>query len=140
MNVTLTFDPQNASDVAQARQLLDRLAQADSTFTDTETVRQKVIALLRGYGQKRIDYIRYVAQAAPSSASYDDLVGIVGSAKGLGGTHSAIERNWRAKDMTGPFIETGIDGSARMDLLLADVVLSVIHEIEEPNPLVAASF
>jgi hypothetical protein len=139
MNVTLTFDPQNATDVAQARQVFDKLT-AGLPVADTETIRQKVIALLRGYGHKRIDYIRYVAQASPGTANYDDLVAIVGSAKGLGGTHSAIERNWRAKDMTGPFIETGVDGSARMDLLLADVVLSVIHEIEEPNPLVAASF
>src|SRR3954454_5157640 len=139
MKLTLSFDPENPADGAQARKVFDRLT-ADSAAADTETIRQKVIALLRGYGHKRIDYIRHVAQASPGTANYDDLVAIVGSAKGLGGTHSAIERNWRAKDMTGPFIETGVDGSARMDLLLADVVLSVIHEIEEPNPLVAASF
>jgi hypothetical protein len=140
--ITLTFDPDNPAEIAAARSILDRLSltQAPATF-DPEVLRQKVIALLRGYGTKRTEYIRHVAQAAPAAADYDDLVTIVGSAKAVGGTHSAIERAWRAKGMAGPFISTDDLGGASMDVELADIVLQVLHDvIDEPNPLVAASF
>jgi hypothetical protein len=108
---------------------------------DAESIRQKVIALLRGYGVKRTEYIRQVALAAPAAADYDDLVAVIGSPKAVGGTHSAIERAWRAKGMTGPFIVTDDLGGASMDPVLAQIVLSVLHDvIDEPDPLTAASF
>jgi hypothetical protein len=139
--ITLTFDPDNPSDIAHARSILDRLAEPELISLDPDLLRQKVIALLRGYGVKRTEYIRQVAQAAPAAADYDDLVAIVGSPKAVGGTHSAIERAWRAKGMSGPFISTDDLGGASMDLNLADVVLQVLHDvIDEPNPLTAASF
>ncbi|GAA3625582.1 hypothetical protein GCM10022223_48440 [Kineosporia mesophila] len=138
--VTLTFDPDNPAEVEKARALLDRLVPARSA-PDPETVRQRVIALLRGYGEKRTEYIRHVARASPGSADYDDLVAIVGSPKAVGGTHSAIERAWRAKNMPGPFIATDDLGSAHMDETLADIVLAVLHDvIDEPDPLRAATF
>jgi hypothetical protein len=140
--ITITFDPDDPADVAHVRSILDRLSetQAPATF-DPDVLRQKVIALLRGYGTKRTEYIRQVAQAAPGAADYDDMVAIVGSAKAVGGTHSAIERAWRAKGMNGPFIVTDDLGGASMDPQLAEVVLQVLHDvIDEPNPLVAASF
>jgi hypothetical protein len=140
--VTITFDPDDPADVAHARSVLDRLTATQAPATiEPEVVRQKVIALLRGYGSKRTEYIRQVAQAAPASADYDDLVAIVGSPKAVGGTHSAIERAWRAKNMPGPFIATDDLGGASMDADLAEIVLQVLHDvIDEPNPLVAASF
>jgi hypothetical protein len=140
--ITITFDPDNAADVAHARSILDRLSEPEAIATlDPEIIRQKVIALLRGYGSKRTEYIRQVAQAAPAAADYDDLVNIVGSPKAVGGTHSAIERAWRAKGMTRPFIITDDLGGASMDPDLADAVLQVLHDvIDEPNPLTAASF
>jgi hypothetical protein len=140
--VTITFDPDNPADVAHARSILDRLSEPEAIATlDPEVIRQKVIALLRGYGSKRTEYIRQVAQAAPAAADYDDLVAIVGSPKAVGGTHSAIERAWRAKGMSGPFIITDDLGGASMDPDLADAVLQVLHDvIDEPNPLTAASF
>jgi hypothetical protein len=139
--ITLTFDPDNPSDVAQARSILDRLAAPETISLEPDLIRQKVIALLRGYGVKRTEYIRQVAQAAPAAADYDDLVAIVGSPKAVGGTHSAIERAWRAKGMNGPFIITDDLGGASMDINLADIVLQVLHDvIDEPNPLTAASF
>ncbi|MBT0770975.1 hypothetical protein KIH74_18700 [Kineosporia sp. J2-2] len=138
--ITLTFDPDDPNDVERARVLLDRLAPGHETPTP-EAVRQKVIALLRGYGEKRTEYIRHVAQASPGSAEYDDLVAIVGSAKAVGGTHSAIERAWRAKGMPGPFIATDELGGAHMEPDLADIVLAVLHDvIDEPDPLRAATF
>ncbi|GLY32787.1 hypothetical protein [Kineosporia sp. NBRC 101731] len=138
--VTLTFDPDNPAEVEKARALLDRLVPAHEA-PDPETVRQRVIALLRGYGEKRTEYIRHVAQASPGSADYDDLVAIVGSPKAVGGTHSAIERAWRAKNMPGPFIATDDLGGAHMDAALADIVLAVLHDvIDEPDPLRAATF
>ncbi len=82
-----------------------------------------------------------MAQAAPEAADYDDLVAIVGSPKAVGGTHSAIERAWRAKNMPGPFIATDDLGGASMDPDLAEIVLQVLHDvIDEPNPLTAAAF
>jgi hypothetical protein len=140
--ITITFDPDDPADVAHARSILDRLCEPEAIATlDPEVIRQKVIALLRGYGSKRTEYIRQVAQAAPAAADYDDLVAIVGSPKAVGGTHSAIERAWRAKGMSGQFIVTDDLGGASMDPDLADVVLQVLHDvIDEPNPLTAASF
>ena len=126
--VTLTFDPDDPADVEKARALLDRLAPPVAA-PDRETLRQKVIALLRGYGENRSEYVRHVAEASPGAAEYDDLVAIVGSAKAVGGTHSAIERAWRAKSMPGPFIATDDQGGARMDQELADIVLSVLREV-----------
>jgi hypothetical protein len=140
--VTITFDPDDPTDVAHARSVLDRLSEPETIATiDPDTIRQKVIALLRGYGSKRTEYIRQVAQASPGSADYDDMVAIIGSPKAVGGTHSAIERAWRAKGMSGPFIVTDDLGGASMDLGLAEIVLQVLHDvIDEPNPLIAASF
>ena len=140
--VTITLDPALDSDIEQARAILDRLAAVagKETFEPSE-VREKVIALLRGYGEKRTGYIRHVAEAAPRSAANADLVAIVGSAKAVGGTHSAIERAWRAKGMTTPFITTDASGDSRMDTELADIVLNVLHDrVDEPDPLPSARF
>jgi hypothetical protein len=142
VNITLSFDPANDAEVKQARALIDRLSGAAPAPVpaDPEAIHQKVIALLRGYGHNRTEYIRAVATASPDRASYDDLVAIVGSPKAIGGTHSAIERAWRAKGMPGPFIETDINGNAMMDMRLADIVLFALHEIDEPDPLAAARY
>jgi len=140
--ITITFDPDDPTDVAHVRSILDRLTETQApTVLDPDVLSQKVIALLRGYGTKRTEYIRQVAQAAPAAADYDDLVAIVGSPKAVGGTHSAIERAWRAKGMNGPFIATDDLGGASMDPDLAQIVLKVLHDvIDEPNPLIAAAF
>jgi hypothetical protein len=141
VNVTVTFDPDDAADLSRARAVLDRLSAAsDAETTDPEAIHQKVIALLRGYGHNRVEYIRAVAKAAPGRARYEDLVAIVGSSKALGGTHSSIERAWRAKGMPGPFIETDLNGNAKMDMRLADIVLFALHDIDEPDPLSAARY
>jgi uncharacterized NAD-dependent epimerase/dehydratase family protein len=139
--VTITFNPDLEGDIEDARSILDRLGAAREAAADPSVVREKIIALLRGYGEKRTEYIRAVAKAAPGSAPYADLVAIVGSAKAIGGTHSAIERAWRAKGMTSTFISTDAAGDASMDLNLADIVLSVLHDqVDEPDPLSSARF
>ena len=141
VNVTVTFDPASAADLQQARALLDQMSAALHTeTTDPEAIHQKVIALLRGYGHNRTEYIRAVAKASPGRARYEDLVAIVGSAKAIGGTHSAIERAWRAKGMPGPFIDTDESGDASMDMRLADIVLYALHEMDQPDPLAAARY
>ena len=141
VNVTVTFDPSDEAEIARVRALLDRIGQPPvDAPADPEVVHQKVVALLRGYGHNRIEYIRAVARAAPERAAYEDLVAIVGSPKAIGGTHSSIERAWRAKDMPGPFIETDREGNARMDMRLADIVLFALHELDEPDPLIAARY
>ena len=140
--VTITFNPDLEGDIEEARSILDRLsAERAGASTDPSVIREKIIALLRGYGEKRTEYIRAVAKAAPGVASFADLVAIVGSAKAVGGTHSAIERAWRAKGMTSVFIATDSAGDASMDLNLADIVLSVLHDqVDEPDPLLSARF
>jgi hypothetical protein len=126
--ITLTFDPDDPADVERARTLLDRLVAAPAR-PDPNALRHNVTALLRGHGEKRAEYVRHVAEASPGAAEYDDLVAIAGSAKAVGGTHSAIERAWRAKSMPGPFIATDDRGGARMDQELAEIVLSVLREV-----------
>ena len=140
--VTITFNPDLEGDIEEARSILDRLsAQREQAATDPSVIREKIIALLRGYGEKRTEYIREVAKAAPGAASFNDLIAIVGSAKAIGGTHSAIERAWRAKGMTSTFISTDSAGDATMDLNLAELVLSVLHDqVDEPDPLSSARF
>jgi hypothetical protein len=141
VNVTVTFDPANQAEIEQTRALLDHFtAMNNPKTTDPEAIHQKVIALLRGYGHNRTEYIRAVAQASPERAAYEELVKIVGSPKAIGGTHSSIERAWRAKGMPGPFIETDLNGNARMDMSLADIVLFALHELDEPDPLAAARY
>jgi hypothetical protein len=140
--VTITFDPALAGEVDQARSILDRLAATDAEASaGPSVIREKVVALLRGYGEKRTAYIREVARAAPGAASFADLIAIVGSAKAIGGTHSAIERAWRAKGMATTFISTDAAGDATMDPALADIVLGVLHDlVDEPDPLSSARF
>ena len=140
--VTITFNPDLEGDIEEARSILDRLsAERAGASTDPSVIREKIIALLRGYGEKRTEYIREVAKAAPGAASFNDLIAIVGSAKAIGGTHSAIERAWRAKGMTSTFISTDSSGDASMDLNLAELVLSVLHDqVDEPDPLSSARF
>src|SRR4051812_25823141 len=142
VTLTLNLNPDLESDIEQARALLERLSAAHvEAVVKPDVLREKIIALLRGYGQKRTDYIRHVAQASPRQAPHSELIEIVGSAKAVGGTHSAIERAWRAKGMTTPFITTDPIGDAYMDLDLADIVLSVLHDqIDEPDPLSSARF
>jgi hypothetical protein len=140
--ITITLNPEVDCEIEEARSILDRLSAARTQRSMQPAVlRQKVIALLRGYGQKRTEYIRHVAQAAPGQAEYADLVAIVGSPKAIGGTHSAIERAWRAKGMTTTFISTDASGDASMDLDLANIVLDVLHDqVDEPDPLTSVRF
>jgi uncharacterized NAD-dependent epimerase/dehydratase family protein len=140
--VTITLNPDLEGDIEAARKILDKLsADKADTGVPPSVIREKVIALLRGYGDKRTGYIRLVAQASPGYASFADLVAVVGSPKAVGGTHSAIERAWRAKGMTSTFISTDSTGDAVMDLDLADIVLNVLHDqVDEPDPLPSARF
>lgn len=140
--MTITFNPDLEGDIEEARSILDRLTDGRAdTSTDPVVLREKIIALLRGYGEKRTEYIRQVALAAPGRAAFADLIAVVGSAKAIGGTHSAIERAWRAKGMSTTFITTDANGDACMDRHLADIVLSVLHDqVDEPDPLPSARF
>jgi hypothetical protein len=142
LSLTITLNPDNPTDVEDARALLDKLATNHGEKSDDPSViREKVVALLRGYGEKRTEYIRQVAQASPASVSQEDLIAVIGSAKAIGGTHSAIERAWRAKGMTTTFISTDANGDSTMDLDLADIVLHVLHDqVDEPDPLNSARF
>jgi hypothetical protein len=141
-SVMITFNPDLEGDIEEARSILDRLSKSHSQASvDSEVLREKIIALLRGYGEKRTEYIRQVALAAPGRASFADLIVAIGSAKAIGGTHSAIERAWRAKGMTTTFISTDAIGDARMEPHLAAIVLEVLHDqVDEPDPLLSVRF
>ena len=140
--VTITFDPDLEGDIEAARTILHKLSPGRTDEgVPPSVLREKVIALLRGYGEKRTEYIRMVALASPKHVAFGDLVAVVGSAKAVGGTHSAIERAWRAKGMTTTFITTDANGDSVMELDLADIVLSVLHDqVDEPDPLPSARF
>ena len=141
-SVTITFNPDLEGDIEEARSILDRLSLGRTeTSADPAVLREKIIALLRGYGEKRTEYIRQVALAAPGRAAFADLIAVIGSAKAIGGTHSAIERAWRAKGMTTVFISTDASGDACMEPHLAEIVLEVLHDqVDEPDPLRVARF
>src|SRR3954451_868558 len=116
VTLTLNLNPDSQSDLEQARALLERLSAAHvEPVVKPEVLREKIIALLRGYGEKRTEYIRQVALAAPGRAAFADLTAVIGSAKAVRGTHSAMERAWRAKGMTTTFITTDAGGDARME-------------------------
>ncbi len=147
VNVSVTFDPSDAADLARAQAVLDHFgaqhatkAEAPIAAPDPDTTHQKVIALLRGYGRRRTELIREVARCSPDWARHEDLVAIVGSAAAVLGTQAAVEKAWRTKGMPGPFFESDENGHARMDMRLADIVLFAMHEIDEPDPLVAARY
>lgn len=147
INVSVTFDPSSAADLAQAQAVLDHFRTAAepepeprARVQDPDAVHQKVIALLRGYGRRRTELIREVARRSPEWAQHEDLAAIVGSAAAVLGTHAAIEKAWREKGMPGPFVETDVEGNARMEMQLADIVLFAMHEIDEPDPLIAARY
>ena len=149
INVSVTFDPSSAADLAQAQAVLDHFAAQQPAMADApssaaspdpDAIHQKVIALLRGYGRRRSGLIREVARCSPEWARHEDLVRIVGSAAAVLGTQAAVEKAWRAKGMPLPFFETDALGNTRMDMRLADIVLFAMHEIDEPDPLVAARY
>ena len=140
VNVTVTFDPADQVEIDKVRALLDHFSSVNPKTTDREAILQKVVALLRGYGRNRTEYIRAVAQASPEPAPYEALVKIVGSPKAIGGTHSSIERAWRAKGMPGPFIQTDANGNASMEMALADIVLFALHGLDEPDLLAATRY
>lgn len=139
-NVTITFDPDDPTDVARAVRHLYRFAPADAASrpqptapsgigpVDDRELRNRVTSLVRGYGEGRHGYLRVVAEASPEWATYDDIERLFTSPKGIGGTHSAIERSWRKMGAEAEMIETDMHGNSRMAPEIAQVVLEVLDE------------
>jgi hypothetical protein len=129
MNVTVTVDPDDPADLARAQRLLERLGVPPST-TPEEDLRERVRSILRGYGTGRLSYVKTIAEASPTRVPVDRLLALFESPKAIGGTHSSIERSWRALGGTGMFIDTDRQGNSRMEPALAQVALEVLTEIE----------
>lgn len=128
--ISITLNPNNPSDLAEARALLDRLEGTATGSTPDDDVRQQVTAIIRGYGKGRLDYLRAVAEASPGRASYDDVAKLFENPKGIGGTHSSIEKSWRAMGGSGKFIDTDRNGDSLMDPALAEIVLELLDDAQ----------
>jgi hypothetical protein len=129
MNISVSVNPNDPADLAAAIDFLSRLLEAPDTPSDDSAVRDRVRAILRGYGAGRLDYVRLIAEAAPDRVPVDRIVALFKSPKAVGGTHSSIERSWRAAGGTGMFIETDRHGDSRMDAELAAIALEVLAEL-----------
>ncbi|WP_375423212.1 hypothetical protein [uncultured Friedmanniella sp.] len=149
INVSVTFDPSSAADLTAARAVLDHFAAQHASEPEApaaleapapDTIHQKVIALLRGNGRRRSALIREVARCSPDWSQRDILAGIVGSSAALLGISASVEKSWRTLGMVGPFFQADDEGNLRMEMSLADIVLFALHEIDEPDPLVAARY
>ena len=139
-NVTITFDPDDPVDVARAVRHLQRFTPAEAASgpqastpvgtdpVDDRELRNRVVSIVRGYGEGRHGYLRVIAEASPEWASYDDIERLFTSPKGIGGTHSSIERSWRAMGASTEIIETDMHGNSRMAPEIAQVVLEVLDE------------
>lgn len=135
--VTITFNPSDPRDVALAAEHVARFADTPAQLpaaTATEPkdgaklLRDRVTALVRGYGEGRHRYLRLIASASPEPARYADIEALFDSPKAIGGTHSSIERSWRSMGAEGAIIDTDMHGNSRMDPAIARVVLAVLEE------------
>ena len=128
--VTITFDPDDPRDLAAAQRHLARFTRGASPATPDDELRERVTALIRGYGKGRLSYLRLIAEASPEAAPYRDIEALFDSPKAIGGTHSSIERSWRGMGATTDIIETDMNGSSKMAPDLARLVLEVLDEHE----------
>lgn len=128
--VTITFDPDDPRDVAAAQRHLARFTGDASPHTPGDELRQRITALVKGYGKGRLSYLRLIAEASPNAADYRDIEALFDSPKAIGGTHSSIERSWRRMGAAADLIETDVNGSSKMAPDLARLVLEVLDEHE----------
>lgn len=108
MQIQLTIDPTKVEDLDQAETLLAafRLAQGggDPDGLLAAAGRESLTAVIQQlanpsrYGENRLGYLRKVAGAGADGIPVGELLEehFEGNFKGYGGTHSSIERTWRA--------------------------------------------
>lgn len=107
MNITLSLNPTDPSDLRAARSVLDALESIESPESgDVVPLDQIVRALLDKdtYGFGRLGYAGLVALNAPDPTPAADVLqhfidnGTAGKDpnKAIGGTHRSLEKTWRA--------------------------------------------
>lgn len=135
VKVTVSFEPSNPSDLAEVRRLIDLFGEGppDDPVDRSDDARQRVAALLRGYGEGRRNYLRLIAQASPGRARHNQIAALFDSPKGIGGTRASIEKSWRAMGGTTKFIDTDRNGDSRIAPDLAALVLEQISELERED-------
>src|SRR4051794_35359661 len=99
MNLKLEVDPNSPSDLQDAIELLERLL--DEPTDDPDPDLAKIIGAVahKQYGAGRLGYLAAVAAAGDAGADIADLMRdhFGGSHHSFGGTHSSIEKTWRAR-------------------------------------------
>lgn len=126
--ITISFDPREPDDVAEAQHLIEQLANGSDRrpADDPEALRERVISLVQGYGEGRTEYLRLIAQASPARATYQEIRKLFDNPKGIGGTHGSIEKSWRRMGGRGKFIDTDHNGDSLMEPYLAELVLELL--------------
>lgn len=108
MELTLTIDPTDDGDLDRTEAVVAALRQLhrtmdDATPTDASTDRSldaviEKIANPAKYGENRVGYLRLVATAGIEGVAISELLEthFGASHNKFGGTHSSIERSWKA--------------------------------------------
>lgn len=132
MNITMTFDPTDLTDLDNVTALIDHCRDRID-LPSADDVVGIVRKLMTGYGGGRTGYIRLVAAAGNDGASQAAVAAHFGGAgRAIGGTHSSIERAWRALGGTGlaeQFIETTPNGTHRMNSVFRKAVELISVEL-----------
>lgn len=116
MQATITFDPTDANELERARTLMRTIAGSSSLASDSDAPRptmagktdkageaalERIIATIADaetYGINRRGYLRGLAEAGDEGIDVQDWRRnhFRGSHQRYGGTHSSIEKSWKA--------------------------------------------
>lgn len=99
MNLILEVNASTPTDIAEAIELLERIQAGLQTVNDPDLAKAVgAVADLKRYGKGRLGYLADVAAAGDAGADVAKLMAdhFGGSHHAFGGTHSSIEKTWRA--------------------------------------------
>lgn len=99
MHLLLSVDPTNPTDLAVAAATIDWLQHREAgpeSIEDADVLRRVLSATLRGH-EKRIRYVRVVAEAGAAGAPAEKVAAVWDGAHSVGGGHSSLERAWRGE-------------------------------------------
>lgn len=143
MNLTMTFDPSDNGDLDRAEAVLAALRQPELRLEDQPslgpgkrrplgTVIDKITDPAK-YGENRLGYLRRVAKAGSEGVAVSELLEqhFGGSYNAFGGTHSSIERSWKAHGGT-EWAEQVISEIHERHVMYAPAIPMVLGLLDKP--------